>query len=338
MRHLSLEPTNRCNRACRHCLRNRADPPEDLPLETAADLLKQAKSLGIRTICLTGGEVALYPHLAELLRKIAAHGFAFTLVSNGYRFREYVLPILQEPEVREHLDSVCLSLDGANPAVHDELRGSGSFAEAAEAAALCRYHQLPLCLKSSISELNKNELAQLALLGAQLGAGRHEFLYLSPTPRLIREGLLPPPDEYKGIARWITKELAGAVTSKVIVVGFDQDGVLLNCGPVMHFLNVDYQGHLILCCELSHVTTGDGTSTQFGGELVADLNEVSLKEGIIRHYRLAAKLMEERLTDGAGPPGLSQTPCHWCLYHFGKLEWLKDYPDSPWARELLPGF
>ncbi len=81
---------------------------------------------------------------------------------------------------------------------------------------------------------------------------------------------------------------------------------------------------------------GDGAPTRFGRELVADLQRVSLKEGIIRQYRLAAELMEHKLKSPGKPPGLSQTPCHWCLYHFGKLDWLKDYPDSPWARELLP--
>ena len=86
MRTIVIEPTNRCNRSCRHCFRNKADPTGDLPLETAASALSQAEALGFKVVCLTGGEVALYPHLGELLNLIVARGFHFTLVTNGYRF------------------------------------------------------------------------------------------------------------------------------------------------------------------------------------------------------------------------------------------------------------
>jgi hypothetical protein len=27
-------------------------------------------------------------------------------------------------------------------------------------------------------------------------------------------------------------------------------------------------------------------------------------------------------------------PCYWCFLHFGKLEWLKNYPRSPWAAAV----
>jgi MoaA/NifB/PqqE/SkfB family radical SAM enzyme len=336
MKILIIEPTNGCNRACLHCLRNRTDPRQDLPLEIAEHILEQARDLGIRLVCLTGGEVALYPHLENLLRKIAALGFNFSLVSNGYQFWEYVLPPLREPEVRARLHLVSLSLDGTTPRTHDALRGPGSFAEVGQALACCKKYHIPFNLKTAITALNQTELAQLALFGAQWGAKEHEFLFLAPTPTLIRKNLLPPPGELKSTARWIKSELAGAVTTKVIVEGYILDGPIFNCGTIMNFLNVDFQGNLILCCQLSHVTMGDSVPTRFGGELVADLKETSLKEGIIRQYRLAAKLMEDKLESHGNPPGLSQTPCHWCLYHFGKLEWLKDFHNSPWAQELLP--
>ena len=45
--------------------------------------------------------------------------------------------------------------------------------------------------------------------------------------------------------------------------------------------------------------------------------------------------MEARLNSGGSPEGLSETPCHWCLKYFGKLDWLKDFPDSPWTAWLL---
>ena len=103
MKIIGLEPTNTCNRSCRHCFRNKADAPGSLPLKLTDAILAQAESLGFKMVCLTGGEVALYPHLGELLHLIADRGFDFTLVTNGCRFPDYVLPLLLEPEIRERL-------------------------------------------------------------------------------------------------------------------------------------------------------------------------------------------------------------------------------------------
>ena len=335
MKIIGLEPTNRCNRACRHCFRNKADPVDFLPLETADIVLSQAGALGFKTVCLTGGEVTLYPHLGELLRLIAARGFNFTLVTNGYRFPEQVLPLLLEPEVRERLASVCFSLDGVRAETHDGLRGPKSFREVLEGMTLCGNHHLPLALKTVITTSNRGELTELALLGARLGAMEHGFLYPFPTPTFIRDGLMPSPQEMQDTIRWIKDNLMGVTRNKITVDSHSMDGVILNCGHLVDYLNVDYQGHLIFCCTLSHVAGGDGIPTSLGGELVADLKEVSLKEALVRQVRKAAEVLEARLNGGGTPHGLSETPCLWCLKYFGKLNWLQEFPESPWTDWLL---
>jgi len=335
MKSIAFEPTNQCNRSCRHCFRNKADPIGFLPLETVDAVLCQAGALGFKAVCLTGGEVALYPHLGDLLRLIASRGFDFTLVTNGYRFPEYVLPLLLEPKVKERVASVGFSLDGARAETHDGLRGPKSFREVFEGMTLCRNHRLPLFLKSVVTTLNRGELTELALLGARLGAVEHGFLYPFPTPTFIRDGLLPSPQEMQDTVRWIQDNLMGVTRNKITVEGRFMDGVMLNCGHLVDHLNVDYQGNLIFCCTLSHMTVGDGIPTSLGGELVADLKEVSLKEAIVRQFRKATEVIEARLNGGGNPGGLSETPCHWCLKYFGKLDWLKDFPDSPWTAWLM---
>lgn len=336
MRKIGLEPTNQCNRSCRHCIRNKADPPGFLPLETAEAILSQAEPLGFKLVCLTGGEVALYPQLGDLLRLIAARGFDFTLVSNGYRFREKVLPLLLEPEVRERLASVSFSLDGAQAATHDGLRGPKSYREVIEGATLCRNHHLPLSLKTTVTTKNRGELTELALLGARLGVMEHSFLYPFPTPTFIRDGLLPSPQEMQDTVQWVQDNLVGVTRNKITMEGHSMDGIILDCGHLVDYLNVDYQGNLIFCCALSHINQGDGVPTSFGRELVADLKEVSLKEGIVRQFRTAAAVMEARLNGGGKSWGLSKTPCLWCFKYFGKLDWLwQGFPDSPWTAWLV---
>jgi MoaA/NifB/PqqE/SkfB family radical SAM enzyme len=161
---LSIELTNVCNRNCLHYFRNKADPPEFLPLPLAREALDQARALGFRTLCLTGGEVALYPPLEEFISLAVDHGFTFSLVTNGHRFRENLLPLLAAPQNRRKLSGVCFSLDGAKAESHDTLRGAGSFREVIEAIALCELKDLPFGLKSVITNFNKEELGDLAIL------------------------------------------------------------------------------------------------------------------------------------------------------------------------------
>jgi MoaA/NifB/PqqE/SkfB family radical SAM enzyme len=336
MRTIGFEPTNQCNRSCRHCFRNKADPPGFLPLATADQILAQAKPLGFNKVCLTGGEIALYPYLKELLELVAGRGFEFTLVTNGLHFPDYVLSILLKPAVKENLASVCFSLDGVTAQSHDGLRGPKSFREVLEGITLCRNHRLPVSLKTVITTANRSELTELALLGVRLGVAEHGFLFPFPSPAFIRAGLLPSPEETQDLVRWIKTNLVGITRNKVTLEGYSMDGVILNCGQLIDYFNVDYEGNLIFCCALSHMTQGDGVPTTSGGEFLADLKEVPFKEAIIRQFRQAAEVMAARLNGSANPASLSPTPCLWCLQYFGKLDWLRDFPDSPWTQWLWP--
>jgi hypothetical protein len=48
-----------------------------------------------------------------------------------------------------------------------------------------------------------------------------------------------------------------------------------------------------------------------------------------------AQLMAARLQDMDDLEGLTYLPCYWCMKHFGKFDWLRDYPESPWATGVV---
>ena len=331
---LTIELTNVCNRRCLHCIRNKVDPPAHFPLDLAAGVLAQARTLGLQTICLTGGEVALYPHLEAFLTLVVSHGFKFNLVTNGYQFQERLLPLLRAPRIREHLTEVCLSLDGAKAASHDALRGPGSFREVVEAAALCKLSGIRLSLKSVITNFNKEELTDLALLGASLEARDHGFLHPFPSPRLIREGVIPDPDELRELVHYVMASLAKALKPRISVEGYLSPRVLFTCSNIQEVANLDYLGNLVLCCNLSHTTQEEGEPSRFGREWLGHLGEISLSEGLVRHFQGVAALMAARLRDRDNLAGLTFLPCYWCFRHFGKLDWLRDYPHSPWSAGM----
>jgi len=266
---------------------------------------------------------------------VAELGFTFNLVTNGCRFIDHLLPLLTAPAIREKLAEVCFSLDGSKPETHDALRGAGSFREVVEGAASCKLKGIRLSFKSIITTLNKDELSDLALLGVSLGAHDHAFLHPFPSRRLIQEGLMPPPEELREIVHWISSSLAPALRNRITVEGYISPRVLFTCDNILEVINVDFQGYQQLCCNLSHVAQGDGEPSRCGRERLADLKEVPLREGVIRHFRGVARLIEARLKDMEKLAGLNFLPCYWCFAHFGKFTWMKDFPDSPWAAGVL---
>ena len=330
---LCIEPTNLCNRSCLHCVRNKLEPKESISLDLVERILKQAKALRISSISLTGGEVALYPHLEQLIRTIVDYGFRFNLVTNGFRFRERMLPLLTQPKIKKKLGEVCFSLDGARAISHDALRGKGSFKEVMEAATLCRLKEIPISLKTIISNFNKGEFTELALLGATLGTQNHGFIHPYLTPRLIKERVIPSPDELEGIIFWLMEALSKTTGTKIHIESYGSPTVLFQCNA-FRSLSVDYEGNLIFCCNLSHVTN-EAQPSALGQEFLANLKEVSLSEGISRHFDLLAELMRQRLKDAENLSPLTYIPCYWCFKYFGKLNWLKNYPESPWAAGVL---
>jgi MoaA/NifB/PqqE/SkfB family radical SAM enzyme len=332
---LTLEPTNGCNRRCLHCSVSKGDPPTVLPLDLAGSILEQARALGVKEVYLTGGEVATYPHLEALLELIAGLGLSFSLVTNGFRFKERLLPLLSKPEVRAQLLGVCFSLDGARAETHDALRGAGSFAEVMEALALCKLKDLPRALKTVLTRFNQEELTQIALLGALLGPRDHHFITTHPTPRLLQERALPDPEEMVRLAAWVRSSLALTVKGDIRVQGYADPHLSPACCSAFSNLAVNSDGHQILCCQLSHLETGGALPPSPGPELVADLRDLSLKEGVIRQFHQLARLMEARLERLEDQTGLNRFFCYWCLGRFGKLDWLRDFPESPWAAPVF---
>jgi MoaA/NifB/PqqE/SkfB family radical SAM enzyme len=332
MRTLVFEPSNLCNRSCLHCSLDKLEPRESISLNLADSILKQARALGIGLIALTGGEVAFNPLFEEMVRMIVNYGLNFNLVSNGFRFQERMLPLLTQPEIKKKLNGVSFSLDGAREASHDALRGKSSFQEVMEAATLCRLNEIPLSLKTVITNFNKGELTELALLGATLGATGHSFIFPSPTPVLIRERIIPDPIELDKLMVWISGSLARTIRTTIYPEAYGTE-VLPTCS-VAKTLNVDFRGNLVFCCDLSSFT-GDGEPAQTGEEIVADLNQVSLGEGVSRHFCLLAKFMTARLKDADNLTSLTRNHCYWCHNYFGKFNWLKNYPESPWAEAVL---
>ncbi len=109
--------TLRCNARCTFCdLWQRTDTDRADSNEVLANLAR-LPAAGVRIVDFTGGEPLLHPDLPRFLRAAKRLGLKTTVTTNGLLY-----PKLAR-DLRGLVDLLHISLDGAQPEMHDRLRG-----------------------------------------------------------------------------------------------------------------------------------------------------------------------------------------------------------------------
>jgi MoaA/NifB/PqqE/SkfB family radical SAM enzyme len=127
-----LAPTYRCQCRCPHCYSNAPDRREHIELETGAwkSVLDQAKELGVLEATFSAGEPLLRDDIADLVRHAHDIGLLTRISTNGLLLTRERVAELKEAG----LTQCGVSIDDADPEVHDRLRGvPGSHRRALEA-------------------------------------------------------------------------------------------------------------------------------------------------------------------------------------------------------------
>ncbi|MFD6390009.1 mycofactocin radical SAM maturase [Nocardia sp. NPDC055029] len=121
---LTWELTYACNLSCVHCLSSsgRRDPNE-LTTEQCKALIDEFERMQIFYVNIGGGEPTVRPDFWELVDYATAHHVGVKFSTNGVRINEEVAARLA---ASDYVD-VQISLDGADAAVNDAVRGPGSY-------------------------------------------------------------------------------------------------------------------------------------------------------------------------------------------------------------------
>jgi len=322
---LGLELTNRCDLACGHCLRSIVAPNSpraiDIPLELARKMISEARTAGIPHVGMTGGEPMLHPHFLEIIDHIVDEGLSFHFLSNGLGLPRFMPRFLARPERRALLRDVCVSIDGANERTHDAIRGTGSFKRSLAGLAVLRALGLPFVLLHTITRHSKDEIDQLGLMASHLGARQLILSHFLPNgrPGATDELGLTIPERHD--TELIVKRLIHTLRMPVLMAeGYYTTVVDHICATVAkRALNIDPNGHLTFCCELSNFN-GDQQAPEARRDFVVDMRKVSVDQAIaamggkIGEFR-AARLAE----DAAGLRGEDDKfACRYCVRHFGK--------------------
>jgi sulfatase maturation enzyme AslB (radical SAM superfamily) len=131
---LVLQYTDACNARCPQCSMRVTEPfrRSKLDPEVAIKIIKAAAQKGVAALSLTGGEPLLYiEEIVELLKYAKNLGIRYTRTgTNGYLFanpersdyRDRITKIAEQL-VESGLYTFWISIDSADPTVHEEMRG-----------------------------------------------------------------------------------------------------------------------------------------------------------------------------------------------------------------------
>jgi len=325
---LGFALTEHCNLRCPHCIRDDVTTVRNLPVEllfaTVDAALARFAPLGVS---MTGGEPTLHPEWERIVAGLHARGVPYRFVTNGWHMRRLIPGLERHPP-----EGVRVSLSGASEAVHDAERGRGSFRRVLLAVALLTSRRIPASLSIVIDRRDRHQVAQAAELAEALGCNRLHYILPQPVPGSAARDSDLPPGEWPAVRDEVMSLAAvpGRRTHIQLDYGAPFDGPEPACDTFAgERIYVDARGRLSLCCQLSEY----GFNEQ---DVVADLNQVPFADAWPRYQERLAALAYASRRPIAPRDGFDAFPCLRCARSLGKLDWLRQYPASPWHGAAGP--
>lgn len=260
-----LAITSECPYRCWHCS-YRSRGAGRLATEQWKDVIGQLHGLGTSIIGFTGGEPCTREDLPELVAEASKGGATTILFSSGASLSGPLLERLKSAG----LWAVCVSLDHADAAEHDRLRGvRGSHERAVgalrSAADLDFYTMVGAVGTRAL--LRGNALPRLHRLAGSCGV--HELRIVEPMPcgLLAREpgDVLLTAEEVRALRDFHVRTNRSGPLPKVCAFNQIESPELFGCGAGTQHLFIDARGEVCPC---------DFTGLSFGNVASAPLDPI----------------------------------------------------------------
>jgi mycofactocin radical SAM maturase len=279
---LTWELTYGCNLSCVHCLSSsgRRDPAE-LTTQECFAVIDELERLQVFYVNIGGGEPMMRPDFFEILEYAAAHHVGVKFSTNG----TYVdAAAARRLASMDYLD-IQISIDGADAAVNDAVRGEGSYDAAVTAMGHLRDAGFgPFKVSLVVTRHNVDQLDAFHELAAAHGA-QLRVTRLRPSGRGVDswQDLHPTQSQQRDLYRWLLDRpdvLTGDSFFHLSALGAPLPGLNL-CGAGRVVCLIDPVGDVYACPFVIHEEFLAGNVRDEGGftavwrssELFASLRE-----------------------------------------------------------------
>jgi mycofactocin radical SAM maturase len=263
---LTWELTYGCNLACVHCLSSsgRRDPRELTTSELFA-VVDELEAMQVFYVNIGGGEPTLRPDFWDLLDYSVEHRVGVKFSTNGSRI---TTAAAQRLASTDYVD-VQISIDGANAATNDAIRGAGSFEVATAAMAnLADAGFKDFKVSVVVTRSNVDQLDDFAALAASYQA-QLRLTRLRPSGRGadVWDDLHVTAEQQRTLYRWLLDHpdtLTGDSFFHLSALGEPLPGLNL-CGAGRVVCLIDPVGDVYACPFVLHDQFKAGSVRDDGG-------------------------------------------------------------------------
>jgi MoaA/NifB/PqqE/SkfB family radical SAM enzyme len=193
---VEVEVTYGCFRACKHCAYEsspEARMPNELTAEQWATVFKKLADAGVLIVQLTGGDPLFRDDSFDIVDAADDAGLSVYVRSDTVALNA---DNISRIKALRHLWHIGTSLDGADAAAHDWMRGRGAFDVFKQRVSTLASEGIAVSVGATLHKNNYTTLRQMGQLSAELGAQWFDIGFLSPVGRGVNlEHLVLDSDE-----------------------------------------------------------------------------------------------------------------------------------------------
>ena len=252
---ISIEILQRCPNRCIYCS-SHSNPQAThiISFEIIKNIIDDAKSLGCKTVCLSGGEPFLHPQILDIISYIAKQQLICYVYTSGIYMKDEVyssLPNEYIEAIRGMVDKVIFNVEADSSTLYDQIMGTDvggfdmmkkSINDCVSSGLVVETHVVPM-------QVNFKHLKSIFEMCYQLGVSKVSILRLVLQGRaLVNLSLVKLTGEDSREVTKLIKALKEAYKGKVrIGLPYSDSNCRIYCKAASDKINIRYDGNVYPC-------------------------------------------------------------------------------------------
>ena len=252
---ISIEILQRCPNRCIYCS-SHSNPQAThiIPFEIIKNIIDDAKSLGCKTVCLSGGEPFLHPQILDIISYIAKQQLICYVYTSGIYMKDEIyssLPNEYIEAIRGMVDKVIFNVEADTSALYDQIMGTDvggfdmmkkSISDCVSSGLVVETHVVPM-------QVNFKHLKSIFEMCYQLGVSKVSILRLVLQGRALENlSLVKLTGEDSREVTKLIKALKEEYKGKVrIGLPYSDSNCRIYCKAAIDKINVRYDGNVYPC-------------------------------------------------------------------------------------------
>ena len=252
---ISIEILQRCPNRCIYCS-SHSNPQAThlIPFEIIKNVIDDAKSLGCKTVCLSGGEPFLHPQILDIISYIAKQQLTCYVYTSGIYMKDEVyssLPNEYIEAIRGMVDKVIFNVEADSSALYDQIMGTDvggfdmmkkSINDCVSSGLVVETHVVPM-------QVNFKHLRSIFEMCYQLGVSKVSILRLVLQGRALENlSLVKLSGKDNREVTKLIKALNESYKGKVrIGLPYSDSNCRIYCKAASDKINVRYDGNVYPC-------------------------------------------------------------------------------------------